>query len=171
MATPYPPPLVPPAWLPGPDQVLGWLRHGAGWSLAQVPPSLGFLGYMALMIWLTRWVARHVRPVPLNPAHPMFRQPGGVLPWFCVSGFRLLVIAAVAMCGFALPQALANAVWRPPYSFGDAPLGALGRLSEVVGLVCGAVIGYVCQYQLNVLFVVGMIGYGLWSVMHWVMGR
>lgn len=171
MATPYPSPFAPPTWLPDPERVLGWLLQGIGWLLAQMPPSLGFLGYIALAIWLTRWVVRHVRPVPLDLAHPMFRQPGGALPWFCVGGFRLLMIAAVAGSGFALPQALADTVWRAPYSFGDAPLGALGRLSEIVGLVCGAVIGYVCQYQLNVLFVTGMIGYGLWSVMHWVVGR
>ncbi|MGH3636746.1 MAG: hypothetical protein ACRDTS_22195 [Mycobacterium sp.] len=106
-----------------------------------------------LAIWLTRWGVRHIRPVPLNPAHPMFQQPGGVRLWRWTGGFRLLLIVVAAGSGFALP------------------LGALGRLSEVVGLVCGAVIGYVCQYQLNVLFVVGMIGYSQWSVTHWVVGR
>jgi hypothetical protein len=132
--------------------------------------TLGFLGYMALVIWLTRWVVRHVPPVPLNPGHPMFQQPVGALPWLCVSGFRLLLIVIVAGSGFAWPQALADLVWHDPYRFGDAPLGAVGRLSEIVGLVCGAVIGYVCQYQLNVLFVFGMVTYGLWSVAHWVVG-
>lgn len=168
----YPPPLAPPTWLPDPDrQVLGWLLQGMGWLLAQVPPPAGFLGYMALAVWLTSWVVRHVRPVPPDPTHPMFHQPGGARLWFGVGAFRLLVIVIVAGTGFALPQALANALWHDPYRFGDAPLGALGRLSEVVGLVCGAVVGYVCQYQLNALLVVGMIGYGLWSVMQWVVGR
>lgn len=171
MATPYPPPLAPPVWLPDPDRVLGWLLQGVGWLLAQLPPSLGFLGYMTLAIWLTRWVVRHVQPVPPDPTHPMFQQPGGALLWLWTSAARLLPIAVAAMCGFALPQALADAVWHPRYGFGDVPLGALGRLSEVVGLVCGAVIGYFCQYQLIVLFLAGMIGYGLWNVMQWVVGR
>lgn len=156
-------------WLPDPAGILMWLLRGAGWLLAQLPEPIGFAGYILFALWLTRWVVLHVRPAPLNPAHPMFVQPGGALPWFCVSGFRLLLIACVAVAGFALPQALANAMWHGPYMIGDAPLGALGRLSAFVGLVCGAVVGYFCQYQLNVLFVTGMIGYGLWSVAHWTL--
>jgi hypothetical protein len=138
--------------------------------LAQVPPPLGFLGYIVLALWLTRWVVRHVQPVPLNPADPMFQQPGGALPWICLSGLRLLLIAVAAGGGFALPQSLANSLWRDPHAFGDVPLGVLGRLSEIVGLVCGLVIGVTCQYQFNVLFAVGLIGYWLWRLVLWVVG-
>ncbi len=158
-------------WVPDPGITLDWVMFGLGRVLEHLPPAFGFAGYIVLLIGLTRWTMRHVQPVPINVAHPTFQQPGGGLVWFGTGSFRLLLIFGAAVtAGLSLPQAIADSMWHdvrtsPP---GDG-LGAMGRLSELVGLVCGGMIGCRCQYYLNVLFVVGGITYGLMHVARWVL--
>ena len=91
--------------------------------------------------------------------------------WFGTGSFRLLLIFGVAItAGLSLPQVLADNTWHDPRisPAGDG-LGAMGRLSELVDFFCGGIIGYRCQYQLNLLFVVGGIGYGLIHIARWVL--
>jgi hypothetical protein len=123
-------------WIPGPGDLLGDLLLGLGWLLSCVPPSIGYLGYIILAIWLTRWVLRHVRPIPLNPESPLFQQPGGWRPWMQLNWFQAILVLGATEIGFSIPQALANTIWRNPITFDPNELGVVGHLAEIVGLVC-----------------------------------
>jgi hypothetical protein len=172
IAASHPTPPAPRTWLPDPFDAAGrfldWLLLGAGWLLARLPSALVFTGYMLCAIWLTRWVARHVRPVLPDPNHPLVQQPGGVRVWNGILLVRTLAALVPTAIGVGIPLDLAQ-LWRDPYAWG-APdtLGMFGRLSMLVGGVCGFTIGAICQYQLIAFFVFGAIGYELWKLAGWI---
>jgi hypothetical protein len=177
LGNPYAPynPLAPVDWLLSPlDRLTGTLTTGLGaallWLLSQVPPGLGYFGYIVFVIWLAGWVSRHVRMIPLNPASPMFGQPGGTRLWMHLSWFRVLLVIGVAGFGAYIPALAASTIWRDPNPTITDTLGPMGRLAELVGLVCGFRIAWRCQYQLNLLMVIGFVGWALLSVAGWVFG-
>jgi hypothetical protein len=46
----------------------------------------------------------------------------------------------------------------------------MGRIAQLVGLVCGFRIAMHCRYQLNLLMFVGLMGYAGIRVAAWVLG-
>ncbi len=149
-------------------RLLDWLLLGAGWVLARLPSALVFIGYMLLAIWLTRWVVRHVRPVQPDPNHPLVQQPGGVRVWDGILLVRSLAALVPAAIGAGIPLNLAQ-LWRDPYAWGTPDtLGMFGRISVLVGGICGFTIGAICQYQLIALFVFGVIGYEVLRLARWI---
>lgn len=139
-----------------------------GRLLSRLPPALVFTGYMVFAIWLTRWVVLHVRPVPPDPNHPLVQQPGGVRLWNGILLVRLLAALVPAAIGAGIPLSLAH-LWDGPYVWDTSDhLGMSGRLSVLVGGICGFMIGAICQYQLIKVFVFGLIGYELLRLVRWV---
>jgi hypothetical protein len=155
-------------WLAG--RVAIWLGHVLVWLLSCVPPGLGYLGYIIFAIWLTRWVENFIPMIPLNPDSPLFRQPGGARLWMRLGLFSLVWVIGAAGLGAYIPNELATTVWRNPFAQDADTLGPIGRIAELVGLVCGIKIGWHCQYQLNLLMLIGLIGWGLLSVAQFVCG-
>jgi hypothetical protein len=155
-------------WVLDPDRVLGWLLIEMGQVLPLIPMPLFFLGYIVAAIALTRWVVRRVVPMPIDPRHPLFRQPGGERLWVGTSLVRGLLVLGVAVIGFALPDALADTIWHAPYSMGELRIGIMGRLAEIAGVGCGLIIGLVAQAQLAALFLLGMIGWAGWQLLQWI---
>ncbi len=150
--------------VPGPEAVLGWL----GWLLTSASPELGYAGYMAGAVWLTHWVVRHVEPVAINDSHPAFHPPSwvGPHPVLALGWYRLVLIAIPTAFGAMLPKLLVAAIWHGGQGLGVDALDPLGQLSQWVGGVCGLVIGLRCQFQLMACVTIGLIGYGVLSVMH-----
>lgn len=153
------------------DQLQDRLVAALFTQLSQVPPGFAYLGYVVFAICLTGWVKRHIPMIPLDPDSPMFRQPGGARLWMRLSWFRLLLVLGAAGIGFILPEKLADFFWRNPYTPDADVLGPLGRIAELVGLVCGFRIGWHCQYQLNLLMLIGLLGWFLLNIGNWVVGN
>ena len=172
IASSHPTPSAPHSWVPDPFGVIGrlldWLLLGGGWMLSRMPSAVVFTGYMAFAIWLTGWVARHVRPVPPDPNHPLVQQPGGVRIWNGILLVRALAALVPATIGAGIPLDLAQ-LWRDPYAWGTPDtLGMFGRLCMLVGGLCGFTIGAICQYQLIAIFVFGVLGYELLKLARWI---
>jgi hypothetical protein len=140
------------------------------WLLSCLPPRTGYFGYIIFALWLTGWVSRHVPMIPLNPRHPMFDQPEGDRLWVALCMFDLLLAAGGAEIGFYIPNELADTIYRIPFEPGADTLGPIGRIAEVVGLVCGFRIALHCRYQLSLLMVIGGLGYLGLSIAGWVLG-
>lgn len=152
------------------SELFTWAGLALGWLLTAVPPSFGYFVYIGFAIWLTGWVSRHVPMIPLNPQSPMFHHPGGGRLWLRLGMFDLLLAVGGAGIGAYIPYQLANTIWRDPYdSFADT-LGPMGRIAQLVGLVCGFRIAMHCRYQLNLLIFVGLVGYFGIMVAAWVSG-
>jgi hypothetical protein len=150
--------------------LLTWLGLFLVWLLSCLPPGFGYFGYIVFAIWLTWWVSRHIPMIPLNPQSPMFSQPGGGRLWVRLGMFDLLLAVGGAGIGAYIPDQLADTIWRNPYApFADT-LGPMGRIAELVGLVCGFRIAMHCRYQLNLLMFVGLMGYFGIRVAAWVLG-
>lgn len=155
-------------WMLDPYRVLGWVLIEMGHVLPLIPMPLFFLGYIVAAVGLTRWVVRRVVPMPIDPRHLLFRQLGGEGLWVGTSIVRGLLVLGVAVIGFALPDALADTIWPAPYSMGELRIGIMGRLAEIIGVVCGLIIGLVAQTQLSALLLLGMIGWAGWHLLLWI---
>ena len=113
-------------------------------------------------------MARHIRPVLPGPNHPLVRQPGGVRIWNGILLVRALAALVPATIGAGIPLDLAQ-LWRDPYAWGTPDtLGMFGRLSMLVGGLCGFTIGAICQHQLIAIFVFGVLGYELLKLARWI---
>jgi hypothetical protein len=168
-------PFAPVHWL---SNQLNWLTSQflvqAGlalvWMLTCLPPGLGYVGYIVAALWLSGWVSRHIPMTPLNPNSPMFHQPGGGRLWLRLGMFDLLLAAGGAGIGAYIPAGLADTIWRNPYNPFVDTLGPMGRMAEIVGLACGFRIAIHCRLQLNLLMVIGLIGYFGLRTAAWVLG-
>jgi hypothetical protein len=80
------------------------------------------------------------------------------------------LVIGVAGFGAYIPALLASTIWRDPNPTITDTLGPMGRLAELVGLICGFRIAWRCLYQLNLLMVIGFVGWALLSVAGWVFG-
>jgi hypothetical protein len=152
------------------SQFFTWAGLAFVWLLENLPPGLGYSSYVILVTWLTGWVCRHVPMILLNPESPMFHQPGGGRLWLRLGMFDLLLAAGGAGIGAYIPCELADTIWRNPYNPFVDTLGPMGRLAEIAGLVCGFRIAMHCRFQINLLMVVGVVGYVGVRITAWVLG-
>jgi len=84
--------------------------------------------------------------------------------------FDLLLAAGGAGIGAYIPCELADTIWRNPYNPFVDTLVPMGRLAEIAGLVCGFRIAMHCRFQINLLMVVGVVGYVGVRITAWVLG-
>ena len=58
--------------------------------------------------------------------------------------------ASIVKLGNPFAQ-LPDTIWRNPYDPLADTLGPMGRIAQLVGLICGFRIAMQCQYQLNLM--------------------
>jgi hypothetical protein len=152
------------------SQFFAWAGQPLVWMLTYLPPGLGYVSYIVVALWLSGWVSRHIPMIPLNPSTPMFHQPGGGRLWLRLGMFDLLLAAGGAGIGAYIPAELDETIWRNPHNPFVDTLGPMGRMAEIVGLACGFRIAIHCRFQLNLLMVIGLIGYFGLRTAAWVLG-
>ena len=145
-------------------------------QLGMLPTAPVFLAYIIGAVLLTRAVLRHVRPMAFDLDHPALnpRAWAGVHPH---TGFGLLQLMALLFCcgtGFLLPRVINDAMIAcQPHVWGfgtPMPIGFLGRLAELVGGVCGLVIGVYAFGHILRWTVIGCCGFLALRVLQWVAG-
>ena len=132
--------------------------------LGMLPTAPVFLAYIVGAVLLTRAVLRHMRPVTFDLDHPALNPRAWLL--------QLMALLFCGGTGFLLPRVISDVmVACQPHVLGfgtPTPIGFIGRLAELIGGVCGLVIGVYAFGHILRWTVIGCCGFLALRVLQWV---